>query len=251
MARMEWSDFEDAACLYLYLKYGRRQLDDTDKEVIKLARAIGRTPAAVSYKLGNFRYVDPSSHGKGFEHVSTTDRKIWNAYKDDLENLESIYEMVVLGKKSAAEKVLDEERRIDEGDFYIPDSAGVASRRAGQEKIRINALSLYNYKCAICGMDHPKLLVASHIVPWAADKDIRGDPQNVMLLCPLHDRMFDAGLISLNDDFTVIVSKALDGYETAKRAAMSISGMKLSIPADFAPKLEYLQYHRQHVFKND
>jgi putative restriction endonuclease len=100
-------------------------------------------------------------------------------------------------------------------------------------------------------MDHPKLLVASHIVPWAADKDIRGDPQNVMLLCPLHDRMFDAGLISLNDDFTVIVSKALDGYETAKRAAMSISGMKLSIPADFAPKLEYLQYHRQHVFKND
>lgn len=248
MARRDWSDFEDVACLYLYLKYGRRQLDDADKEVIKLARAIGRTPAAVSYKLGNFRYVDPSSHRRGFEHISKTDKKIWNAYGDDLESLESIYRLIISGR-SAAKEVLNREKRIDEGNYYIPNSEGIASRRAGQEKIRVNALLLYNGRCAICGMDHPKLLVASHIVPWSVDEKVRGDPRNVILLCSLHDRLFDAGFISLSVDYRVIVSKALDGYETAKTAAMSVSGFKLNVPTDYPPKSEYLQHHREHVFK--
>lgn len=248
MAKRDYSDLEDAVCLFLYLKHGRKQLYDTDPDVIKLANSIGRTPTSVAYKLANFISVDPGSNRRGFEHISKTDRKIWNAYQDDLESLESIYELMLSGS-STAEEVLHEERMIDEGDFHIPDSTGVAPIRAGKEKIRLNALSFYSGRCAICGLDHPKLLVSSHIVPWSANEYVRGDPRNVILLCPLHDKLFDLGFIAIADDFSVIVSSALDRHEVAKRTVMSIVGQKLNAPTNYPPKVEYLQYHRQHIFK--
>lgn len=248
MARNDWSHIEDAACLYLYLKFGRKQLDDTNHEVIKIAGAIGRTPAAVSYKMANFMYIDPSSHGRGFTHVSKIDRDVWNIYGNDIERLQPLYTLILSGRASA-DAVLAEEKSIENGNYYIPDSSGAASLRTGQEKIRINALLLYNGRCAICGINHPKILVASHIVPWSADQSVRGDPGNVILLCALHDKFFDSGLISLADDYTVLVSKALDGYSEAKVVAMAVSGKKLNLPAKYPPKLEYIRYHRKNVFK--
>ncbi len=248
MARKDWSDFEDAACLYLYLKSGRKQLDDTNSEVIKLAEAIGRTPTAVSYKMANFRYVDPSSYGRGFKHISKTDWDVWNIYVNDIERLQLLYKFIISGH-SSADAVLTEEKSIEDGNYYIPDSYGTVSLRVGEEKIRINALMLYKGRCSICGIDHPKLLVASHVVPWSADESVRGDPRNVILLCALHDRLFDAGLISVADDYTVLVSKALDEYNEAKAVAIAVSGKKLSVPARYPPKLEYLRYHRENVFK--
>ena len=248
MARNDWSHIEDAACLYLYLKFGRKQLDDTNRDVIKLSKVIGRTPASVSYKMANFMYVDPSSHGRGFRHVSKIDRDVWNIYGNDPERLQPLYTLILSGRASA-NAVLAEEKNIEDGNYYIPDSSGITSLRTGQEKIRINALLLYSGRCAICGIDHPKILVASHIVPWSADQNVRGDPRNVILLCTLHDRFFDSGLISVADDYTVLVSKALDGYSEAKAAAMAVSGKKLSVPAKYPPKLEYIRYHRNNVFK--
>lgn len=240
-----YSDLEDVACLFLYLKHGRKQLYDDDPEVIELANSIGRSPTSVAYKLANFIFVD---RGRGFQHISKTDRRVWEAYKDDYDSLRTIYDMIKSGS-STAKEMLHEELNIDEGDFYIPDSMGVAPIRAGTEKIRINALTNYNCKCAICGLDHPKLLISSHIVPWSADEHNRGDPGNVILLCPLHDKLFDLGFISISDDFSVIVSKALAGYDATSRTVMSIAGARLNVPAKYPPKLEYLQYHRQHVFK--
>ena len=248
MVKRNWSRIEDAACLYLYMKHGHRQVDKADKEVVRLAEAIGRTPSAVSYKTANFWWLDPVSRGKGFNHISKIDEEVWDIYRDDMESLQGLYSLVALGK-SFASAALDQEKSIEEGDYHIPDSKGFASIRAGQEKIRMNALLLYRGKCALCVIDHPKLLVASHIVPWSADQNVRGDPRNVILLCALHDSFFDSGLISLADDYTVLVSKDLDGYSGANAAAIAVSGKKLSLPARYPPKLEYIRFHRKNVFK--
>ncbi len=47
-------------------------------------------------------------------------------------------------------------------------------------------------KCRVCGMDDEKLLIASHIKPWAISNDKEKlDDNNGLLLCPNHDALFD------------------------------------------------------------
>lgn len=50
------------------------------------------------------------------------------------------------------------------------------------------------------------MLRAGHIIPWYVDKSNRINPRNGLLLSVLHERAFDAGLITINDDMTVRVS---------------------------------------------
>lgn len=51
--------------------------------------------------------------------------------------------------------------------------------------------------CELCGLDVRELLVASHILPWAlSDASQKGDPDNGLVLCVMHDGLFDKGFIS-------------------------------------------------------
>ena len=59
------------------------------------------------------------------------------------------------------------------------------------------------------GLADPRLLVASHIVPWGRDKVNRLNPSNGLCLSAIHDRAFDMGLITLTDDYRVIPAKEL------------------------------------------
>ncbi|MXX40146.1 MAG: HNH endonuclease, partial [Gemmatimonadetes bacterium] len=79
--------------------------------------------------------------------------------------------------------------------------------RIGQNFFRKAVLSAYNYRCCITGLSIPKLLVASHIVPWHIDSANRLNPRNGLALSVLHDKAFDLGMITINEDMTVRVSK--------------------------------------------
>lgn len=45
------------------------------------------------------------------------------------------------------------------------------------------------------GLAEPRLLIASHIVPWSKDKTNRLNPSNGLCLSAIHDRAFDQGFI--------------------------------------------------------
>lgn len=67
-------------------------------------------------------------------------------------------------------------------------------------------------RCAVCGLAFPEILVASHVKPWAeSTPKERLDPENGLLLCPNHDRLFDSHLISFNKDGDLIVSRSIGG----------------------------------------
>ncbi len=118
-------------------------------------------------------------------------------------------------------------------------------------KVRINQgvfrdLLLGRYgRCCICGMTNPQLLTASHIKPWAASgPDERLDPDNGFLLCPNHDKLFDQGFISFDDDGRIMISKLLNN---AERVLMNVSSdIKIQLTEQ---NKKYLAYHRVHVFK--
>lgn len=250
MPRADWSEIEDMACLYLYLKSGGKQLDDSSIEVKELAKAIGRSPAAVSFKSGNFRFIDPKSDRKGFKHGSATDRRVWNSFSDDIDSCREVYEMLI-DWPEASEDILQTEREINSGNYHIPDLYGMGKKRVGSIKIKLDAMSNYSERCCVCGIEHPNLLIASHIIPWKDDEFKRADPRNVLLLCALHDKLFDKGLISLSDDYKIIVARLGPALIETNRVIMYLDGKEISLPADKTkfPKLDYLDYHRKNIFK--
>lgn len=229
MVKRDWTLMEDLACLYLYLKNGRKQVDDNSQEAMELASAIGRTPGAVAYKSANFRYID--SGKDGFSNGSKVDFIAWKAYSEDIEYCEKAYYELVNSSDTFTD-VITAETHISKGDYYVPDTFGRAAMRASQATIKGNALSIYENRCAMCDIDHPALLIARHIIPWSKDQNVRADPRNVLLLCALHDKLFDKGLISISKEFTIIASADVSKYSETHKIVKEVENKKLRLPKE-------------------
>lgn len=118
----------------------------------------------------------------------------------------------------------------------------VARRRRGQDRIRALTLRNYGLQCALCDISPPSLLVASHIVPWSASEEARGDLSNVICLCRFHDVLFELGYWSLGTMHEVIVKAPLTAWPIKVLFPPTIA---FRLPAAFEPQESYLLNHRQ------
>ena len=51
------------------------------------------------------------------------------------------------------------------------------------------------------------VLTASHIIPWTANVELRADPRNGLSLCALHARAFDRGLMCVDENLKLRLSR--------------------------------------------
>ena len=83
-----------------------------------------------------------------------------------------------------------------------------------QSEFRKNLLMQFESKCAICNIHNEVLLIASHIIPYHMcweDSELPEDPENGLLLCALHDSMFESGrLISFNNKGNILINPIID-----------------------------------------
>jgi predicted restriction endonuclease len=126
----------------------------------------------------------------------------------------------------------------------------VRARRV-QSFFRAAVLTSYGNRCAISGIAVRDLLVASHIIPWSQSVERRADQSNGLCLNALFDRAFDRGLITIDQDNRVVVSRRL--AEAADRADLTCSireahGRLLRPPHRFAPDAGALEHHRMSVY---
>ena len=65
-----------------------------------------------------------------------------------------------------------------------------------------------------------------------------------------YDKAFDRGLISLNDDFRVMLSKELAQRDEAfvRQFFLPLAGQPITLPERFTPDRDFLKRHRQEVF---
>lgn len=98
----------------------------------------------------------------------------------------------------------------------------------------------------------PKLLIASHIIPWTDSGERRVDPTNGLSLNALHDRAFDRGLITFDEQYRMVVSRSLEDNELGRLvSSFKVSeGARLAMPERFEPSSEAMRYHREHVFQD-
>jgi len=135
-------------------------------------------------------------------------------------------------------------------DFYIEDAKAAINIRLGQSKFRKGVLKNFGNKCALSGISETTLLTASHIVPWAHNKECRGDISNGVCLYVEYDALFDKGFISINDDFEIIVISNTGNLSDELNNKLSLlKGKRLRSPVSKEISKQYLAYHRSKIFK--
>ena len=119
--------------------------------------------------------------------------------------------------------------------------------RKGQDKFRAALLE----ECAFCPItmvNDERLLIASHIKPWAVSSPAeKVDPNNGFMLSPLYDALFDKGFITFTDDRHMLISNWLSPANQ-KRLNLKNEEFYQRLPINCKRK-EYLEYHRNMVFK--
>jgi len=123
----------------------------------------------------------------------------------------------------------------------------LAKGRIGHSALRLKILQEKKHCCEICDVSNSKFLHISHIKPWRfSNAEERLDTNNILLLCPNHDKLFDSGYISFDDKGEIIVSERLS-QENIK--ALNITEKKLGEMSE--KKRRYLRYHRENIFLKD
>ena len=108
---------------------------------------------------------------------------------------------------------------------------------------------LYNYTCAMSGMQisamsNISMIDACHIVPFADSYD--DTLNNGIALCPTLHRAFDRGLISISDDYTILINKNFIENTNSLYNLSQLKGKSLYLPTDtnMYPSLDNIQKHR-------
>jgi len=251
LKNQNWTREQALACFNLYCRIPFGKLHSTNPSIIAFAKTIGRTPSAVAMKLVNFASLDPAQKKrniKGLANASSLDRAIWEEFEAAPNKVaeQSEEEFNRLGVPS---EPLEAEPQLPEGPTEKQLSRPM---RLVQSFFRRSVLASYGYKCSFCGLEVRSLLNASHIIPCNASVELRADPRNGFCLCVLNDRAFDRGLISVDADSRLLISKRLKKTNPVamhRVGLMELEGQRINLPERLLPDAKCLEYHRKSVFE--
>lgn len=118
--------------------------------------------------------------------------------------------------------------------------------RVGHERFDINVKNNYKNQCCFpgCKIIDKEFLIASHIARWADNIEMRGNTSNGLCFCPIHDKAFELGYFSLDDDFRVIVERKIDHSQIFKEYISEFIGLPIS-NGYIEPDREALKEHRK------
>lgn len=248
---VNWTWDETLIAFRLYCRTPFGKLHQHNPDIIALAARLGRTPSAIGMKACNFASLDPAQRARGIKGLTNRgglEQKVWDRFHAASEALaadaEAAYERLTPGQPAPA-------------DVALPDGPTEQARtvrvRRVQSFFRSAVLISYGHRCALTGLAVPELLNASHIIPWSASPQRRADPTNGLCLNALHDRAFDRGLITFDEDLRLVVSPLLttNDADLGDLAAVLTrhAGQRLRLPSRFAPDPETLAHHRAQVYR--
>ena len=262
-----WTHDELMLAMNLYCKLPFGQLRHGNPLIIEVAQKLGRTPSSLSMKLCNLASLDPYHQArgiKGLQGASRADREAWEVFTANWEENGVASEeqlQVLLGQTEVAEPADAVEKsklqrksiiKLPVGEPAGPTEKVVTVKaRLGQQFFRQSVLASYNSCCCITGNPVPELLVASHILPWGKYPEQRLNPSNGLCLAQTQDAAFDKGLITLDEDYRLVLSPYLREYlpnESLSRNFLDYEGKQIVMPEKFPPDVEFMQMHREEVF---
>ncbi len=113
---------------------------------------------------------------------------------------------------------------------------------------------LYQQQCSFTGMSLSSMykhsfIDACHIVPFSRSQN--DSVTNGIALCPNMHRAFDRGLLSIDQDYRILVSEHLTENKNHPYALSALKGRKIILPQqqNHYPAQDALAWHRGKVFK--
>ena len=258
--RKRWSEAETVLALYLYFQLPFGKLHSGNPEIQQLAGAIGRSSSSVAMKLCNFASLDPKiteSGRKGLAGASRLDRETYAEFGQDWTGLVARAESLWTAQVEPSEPVSASSRLNDKhSEFRFAPYEGVSTtqalvnQRVGQDFFRRAVLANYEETCCITGIADPRLLTASHIKPWGKDTDNRHNPANGLLLSATLDRAFDRGLITVDRNRRVHISRQLRESRSRETRDYFVQFEHVALrPAiRFDPDPALLEWHKDHFY---
>jgi len=254
MPSNKWTREELIIAFNLYCKIPFGTIHIRNPQIIALAKILGRTPSAVSWKLANFARLDPSLQNRniaGASHGSKMDAEVWDEFNGDWDRL------AFESEKLLAQKIGRQVEEVSEVDLF--DLPKVGKERDAVVKIRVNqsffrkaVLAAYNFQCCITGLGIPELLNASHIIPWSKDKENQVNPRNGLCLNAIHDRAFDRGFLTITPEYKIKISNSIKRNNVGNAVQdflLRYEGAEINLPTRFLPDTNFLKYHNKSVFR--
>ena len=244
-----WTREQLILAFELYCRIPFQRTKATDPRVKEMAVLLHRTPASVARKLGNFGAFDPQLAARnisGLTHGSKLDQAIWDEFHADWNGL------IVRAHDLRRER---EPSKREVQPLTAPSGPSekivTVKQRLHQAFFRDAVISSYNNRCCVTGLPLVECLVAGHIIPWSVDEHRRADPTNGVCMSATFDRLFDSGLVTIEDDLTLCVSKHIRGLKDQAVADLVTArhGQKIIPPARFYPDPVCLRWHRDNVFE--
>lgn len=256
-----WTREETIIAFALYCRIPFNKSSKNHPEVQRIADLIGRSSDTVNLKVGNFGSLDPALKARnivGLAHASNLDKQIWREFHGDWESLAQEAERAASAYRALRREVAQSgappatafdpakiRARIGE------DKLRISKARLNQNFFRRTILAAYGGACCITGINIAALLNASHIKPWAkCDQAEKLNPANGLCLNALHDRAFDRGLITIDRNYAVKLSRAIADAELPAVAAFfsKYAKGKIHLPEKFIPDTNFLAWHERHIF---
>jgi putative restriction endonuclease len=162
-----------------------------------------------------------------------------NGGGDDFPSKELLHD----NSETYKQKIIELKNKVDENTFQEE-----IFIRSGLFKREIP--KIYNHTCAISGLRisavvNVSMIDACHIVPFSEGYD--DTLTNGISLCPNLHRAFDRGLISISDDFTILINK---NFVENKKSTFNLSqfaGQQIFLPyaEELYPDLRNIAAHRK------
>lgn len=254
MAINMWSREELILALDLYLRIPFGTIHIRNHRVMELAKLIGRAPSSIAIRLTNFAACDPYHQSRGVSGMirgKKVCQPIWDEFIDNTEELVYLSEVITARLQETTLQAKFGEYLDERSKWGDTEGMAVIKTRITQGVFRNMILANYREHCAISGTSLRVLLVASHIIPWAANKRERMNPENGICLSVLYDKAYDKGLIGIDRSYRVLFSEKLR-KESAKpyyrKFFDGLEGNKISMPETHTPDPDFLERHLETVF---
>lgn len=268
-------------------RYGGGSMHRAPEILHELARLFVRPPGSLNNKMMNLdgSRVNAGAHEwKFFTEMAADPGQFLRLYNTtllgardmgigvkrlpDFLSLDGVQNFDLLGQDELSQRTLDTVLEVRAAKKRVRLLAGDDETtrmveheiRVGQHRFAKSVLDNFDHTCGFCGFEPRslpgnKLLVASHIKPWAdCDDRERLDPLNGVAACPTHDAAFDSGLITVNGGLRVHRAPELESSVRTDPGVDQYFGPALKptlyVPErGQAPSDPYLSWHQDRIFQ--
>ena len=249
--RNSYTKEQEILIIDLYTRTPTARIRDSNPEIIALCdffndNGYHSVVSGIRNKMENLKSVDPeyTADGRtGRNNIRQGFKELW------LEELRSGFSELDKHVEWAVSEIVK----------HSPaDAAGampVWRHRSGQANYRDRVLAAFDNSCCISGIQTPDLIQACHIKPYRicerdGMEEQKTDVRNGLCMSVLHHKAFDSGLITIDEEHRLLISSEWEDLADDDTFFRPYEGRRIRETSRTIIGEEYLEYHRENIFRS-